>query len=32
MPMIWGNAQDKISAFQNTVKAGYSNIALGPNE
>jgi len=32
MPMLWDASGDKVSAFQNVVKAGYSSIAMGFNE
>jgi len=32
MPMLWDNSGDKVAAFQNVVKAGYSSIAMGFNE
>ncbi|KAL5508363.1 hypothetical protein ACEPAH_5982 [Sanghuangporus vaninii] len=32
MPMLWGNAQDKLDSFKSTVVAGYANIAMGFNE
>ncbi|KAL5527278.1 hypothetical protein ACEPAG_6069 [Sanghuangporus baumii] len=32
MPMLWGNAPDKLESFKNTVVAGYANIAMGFNE
>ncbi|KAI5120512.1 hypothetical protein M0805_000097 [Coniferiporia weirii] len=32
MPMLWGDASDKLSAFKSTVTAGYAHIALGFNE
>ncbi|OCB84466.1 hypothetical protein A7U60_g8452 [Sanghuangporus baumii] len=32
MPMLWGNAADKLESFKSTVVAGYANIAMGFNE
>ncbi|KAI9069142.1 glycoside hydrolase family 128 protein [Trametes sanguinea] len=31
-PMLWGDDQDKISAFESAVTAGYGTIILGFNE
>ncbi|TDL16218.1 hypothetical protein BD410DRAFT_755621 [Rickenella mellea] len=32
MPMLWSDASDKVAAFQNLVKPGYANVAMGFNE